>query len=646
MNQGQFIASSSGGSTGAWTYQLLPLSAVGGGPVGSVGGPIGNPTFTSDPGGTYSASGGSGTGLTIFVTSELLRDAPQLWRIASLQVVNSGTGYSAGDTVFFTVTGGTNVATQVTSIIGSAAIDSTGFLPYTGGGFAVAIPNLFVGAGNYPACNTLYQQRYCVGGALNTPTQMNGSVQGDYPDFITDPNEEDYAIQFTLVSQQVNPIRWMIGTPTALMLGTSGGVFAMFTVDGQSLSQTDVTAALQTTIGTGDVAPQLVNSDVIWLTRSGMTVRLLLFSFVTNQWEGPDLTRLNRQITEGSTAALSGIVQTSFQSEPYPIFWGVRADGQLLGLTYEREEQVFAWFRIVTDGVIESVACVSEDNQEDQVWISVARTVNGVVQRYIEYFTPQNLYHDLSNAWFVHSGLQFQGIGPFNITAISNSNPAVVTAPGHKLVNGMSISIQGVLGMDQANTNPLTAWTVSGVGAGAFQLQGIDSTGWGAYTSGGTASQVTNQVTGMSYLLGKTVVAVGDEQVIFNGAVASDNVAFGSYANTILIGLPFTTTIQPMNPVIGNAQATSKGKRQKFYRTTLSLYESIGGKVGTDTPHLHAIPYPLKYQGSPPPMFTGNITSDLDGEWGEEDTILIVHSDPYPFSLRSVTPRLSVSEEG
>jgi hypothetical protein len=646
FNAGQFILSNLGGSAGAFTFNLLPLGAVGGGPVGTVGGPIGSPTFPVNPAGTYAATGGSGTGLTLTIETEPISGDFSLWRITAIYVANPGTGYNVGDVVGASGSGW-GVATQVTSIIGSAAIDSTNFLDYTGGGYAVALDILFVGAGNYPACNTLYQERYCLAGALNIPTQMNGSVQDDYPDFICDPNEDDYAIQFTLVSQQVNPIRWMIGTPTALMLGTSGGVWAMFTADGSALSQTDVTAALQTTIGTGNVAPQLVNSDIIWVTRSAKMVRLLVFNFITNQWEGPDLTRLNRYITRGPTEALSGIVQTAFQAEPYPIFWAVRADGQLLALTYERQEEVFAWCRIVTDGVIESVAVVSQDNAEDQIWISVLRTINGVQQRYIEYFAQMELFSQLSNAFFVHAGLQWQGAGPFNITGITNANPAVVTAPGHTLQNGESIAIADVEGMTQANTDPLTAWAVAGVSGNTFELQGIDSTGWGVYAGGGTVEQVTNQVTGMQYLAAKMVVAVGDEQVIFNGpAPTSGTVVFGSYANAITIGLPFTTTIQPMNPVLGSPQATSKGKRQKFYRATISLFESVGGQIGTDSSHLHDIEYGQNTLGNPPALFTGNLTHDLDGEWGEEDTILIVHSDPYPLTLRSVTPRLAVSEEG
>jgi hypothetical protein len=205
--------------------------------------------------------------------------------------------------------------------------------------------------------------------------------------------------------------------------------------------------------------------------------------------------------------------------------------------------------------------------------------------------------------------------------------------------------------MTQVNTNPLQAWTVANVSGDTFQLQGSDSTAWGAYTGGGTVEQVTNQVTGMSYLMGQNVTAVGDEAVIFTGIVTADTVVFGSYANQITIGLPYTSTIEPMNPVLGDLKNTSKSKRQKFPRVNLSMFESVGGMVGTDANHLYKIDYtqgtpnPLP-PGSPAMLFTGNVINDLDAEWTDEGTIHIVHSDPFPFTLRSVTPRLSVAEEG
>jgi hypothetical protein len=533
-----------------------------------------------------------------------------------------------------------------------AYIDSSSYQQYTGGGFAVQVVAMFAATGDYPACGALYQERLMVGGSNNNPTQLNGSVEDDYPDFICDPNADDYAVQYTLVSNQVNQLLNMVGTPNALVIGTSGGVWVVVGSNNSSLSQTNVTALQQSSGGVSSLQPQVVNGSAIFVSRSSRIVTFLAYNFVTNAWDNTDLTRLNRNITIGTSAETSGLAQTAFQMEPYPIYWAVRNDGQLIGQVFNTQDQVYAWFRVKMEGgLIESVARISGQGQEDQIVVVVNRTINGVTQRYVEYFMPQELFGQLSNAFFVNCGLQWQGVGPFTITGITNAVPAVVTAPGHTLVNGETVAIANAQGMTQVNTNPLQAWTVANVSGNTFQLQGSDSTAWGAYTGGGTAEQVTNQVTGMSYLMGQNVTAVGDEAVIFTGIVTADTVVFDSYANLITIGLPYASTIEPMNPVLGDQKNTSKSKRQKFTRVNLSMYESVGGMVGTDANHLYNIDYtqgtpnPLP-PGSPATLFTGNVINDLDAEWTDEGTITIVHSDPFPYTLRSVTPRLSVAEEG
>jgi hypothetical protein len=156
----------------------------------------------------------------------------------------------------------------------------------------------------------------------------------------------------------------------------------------------------------------------------------------------------------------------------------------------------------------------------------------------------------------------------------------------------MTIQITEVLGMTQINQDPTQAYTIANATANTFQLVGMDSTAFGVYTSGGIATQVKNQVTGMSYLLGNTVTAVGDGAIILQPTVVtSDTVEFATYANLITIGIPYTTTIQPTNPVLSSAAATTRGMPQKLNRVSLSLYQAMGGNYGTDLLHM----YPLVY---------------------------------------------------
>lgn len=73
------------------------------------------------------------------------------------------------------------------------------------------------------------------------------------------------------------------------------------------------------------------------------------------------------------------------------------------------------------------------------------------------------------------------------ITGITKANPAVVTSTGHGFVNGQTVTISGVGGMTQVNG---LSFIVAGATANTYQLSGVNSTAYGTYTSGGTATGI------------------------------------------------------------------------------------------------------------------------------------------------------------
>lgn len=72
-----------------------------------------------------------------------------------------------------------------------------------------------------------------------------------------------------------------------------------------------------------------------------------------------------------------------------------------------------------------------------------------------------------------------------NITAITQANPAVVTSTAHGFVDGDMVKIAAVGGMTNLNGN---TYMVNQLTANTFELVGVNSTGFPAYTSGGTAT--------------------------------------------------------------------------------------------------------------------------------------------------------------
>jgi hypothetical protein len=142
-------------------------------------------------------------------------------------------------------------------------------------------------------------------------------------------------------------------------------------------------------------------------------------------------------------------------------------------------------------------------------WSSGATKVASFVQDYI--FSTQQLIQPTSTNW---SGYLYQyvvgGVTDVaepswptsaaqitQITAITQANPAVVTANGHGLTNGQFVYLAGIGGMTQVNN---LKFTVAGAAANTFQLSGINSGAYSAFTSGGTAQQCLQD--GTAYFVG------------------------------------------------------------------------------------------------------------------------------------------------
>lgn len=77
---------------------------------------------------------------------------------------------------------------------------------------------------------------------------------------------------------------------------------------------------------------------------------------------------------------------------------------------------------------------------------------------------------------------------PIDITGITAANPAVVTAAAHGFLTGDHVHIYDVVGMTEVNRDE--PYHVTKVLDTTFQLTGINSTNWTAYTSGGKARKL------------------------------------------------------------------------------------------------------------------------------------------------------------
>jgi len=298
----------------------------------------------------------------------------------------------------------------------------------------------------YPRAVTLHEQRLCFGGTTHQPQTVWGSVTGDFENFQRGTLDTD-SFAYTLGATEFNAILWFV-SQGRLLIGTTAGEWSMWSGDqGLPITPSAVKVDQQSAFGSKVGVPALlVNDLVLFVQRQGRKVRELSFSYEKDGYVAPDLTLLSEHVTKG------GIVQFAYQAQASAILWAVTGEGVLIGMTYEREQNVFGWHRHPTDGFVESVATIYGTN-DDEVWMVVRRTVGGATVRYVERINPAK--------WTAKADCFFVDCGK---TVLLSPASTAVTGLAH--LNGKTVQ---VLADGNVETNKVVA-------AGAITLDHASST--------------------------------------------------------------------------------------------------------------------------------------------------------------------------
>ena len=523
-------------------------------------------------------------------------------------------------------------------------VDTSGYTTYTDEGTCAKI--LAHSTGDYPSCGAFYEQRHVIGGSDNDPQTLHFSEtgSGNYEVFTLNAEEEDAGIEYTIASES-DRIRWMMANSDNLFSGTSGGVWKISATNSdEPITQLNISIKKQINFGVKDIEAEMIGNSLVWATKSGLSVQQIKYFLESDSWDAKDLTKLAKHITIGSTQALSGVKDFDFQKEPRPILWAVLEDGSIIGMTHAPEEEVYGWFKLVTDGEVEAISITTKDESEDDVMMLVKRTINGADVRYIERMMPFNFFSILKDCFFVHSGLTWDGGADIDITGITAASPPVVTAAGHTLSNGNKVRIKDVVGMTEVNIGLTKAYTVanSNTGAGTFELSGIDGTGWTAYTSGGTVTKVANSIT-LAHLVGETVDIVVDGAVHPQETVgAAGATSLDYYGNLIHAGLPYTSILSPMKIHAAAQIGSARGQKKKVHKMIVSFYETVSAKSGTDLDDLKIIPFGT---GDQPTLFTGDKVVPMNSGWNDEISLYLVQDQPMPMTVVCMVPAVTLNEE-
>jgi hypothetical protein len=415
---------------------------------------------------------------------------------------------------------------------------------------------------------------------LNTKTFPDFAPEETLGTEVNDDNGIDYAIG----SNEVNSIRWMAASRN-LVLGTAGGIYPVrASGESQAITPTNINMNQALVEGVAMVQGIILQNRMIYPSRNGRTLEALRFAFESDDFVADDLTVLANHIFGLGTDATVGVTELAYSPERHSIIWAVRRDGQLLGLTYQPDQEVFAWHRHIIGGSfgggiaqVESVASIpSPGGTYDQLWIVSKRTIGGVTKRFIEFMLPE---------WTT---------GSMTLTAIT---PGVAAEPEAIFVD--------------AGPGPY-------VGVATVNIDGLD------------------------HLEGETVAVLSDGGVHPDRVVGASGtvgrIVLQENATEVVAGFSYTSDFDSMALEVPDPVGTSMGKRKRPTHAILRVKDSIGGEIGPNGANLDPIversAADLMDTGVPP--FTGILRQKLRHGYDKDMRIYLRQAQPLPLIVLGI----------
>lgn len=278
----------------------------------------------------------------------------------------------------------------------------------------------------YPGVLCLYEQRLMAANNGSQTQTLWGSVSGNFTDF-EEGVVDDNALNYTLGSEQADVIRWM-SPGKQLLIGTTDAEYVVSANNlNEALTPTNIKVSRETTYGSSPCNPVRVGNAVLFMQRrgdpdnAGRKMREMSYSFEIDAFVANELTIWSEHITG------EGVTRLAYQADPDSLVWGVRADGWLPCLTYERSQEVVAWHKHWLGGysdsgqtaktIVEQAVSIPGTNG-DELWIVAKRYVNGATVRYIEYLSHWDAFVEKEDGVFVDSAITYDGSAATTITGL------------------------------------------------------------------------------------------------------------------------------------------------------------------------------------------------------------------------------------
>lgn len=519
----------------------------------------------------------------------------------------------------------------------------------------------------YPGAVCLHQDRLGTAGAPGYPQGVDLSVSSNYENMAASGSTlqvaDNNSVQLNLASAQSNPINWVKSSSEGLLAGsvTTEWLIAPNNLNA-ALTPTNVTASPTSFFGSANVDAVQAGNATLYVQGAYRKIREMNYFYQVGTFRSTDLSELSEHIT------IPTVTKLAVQKEPFPLVWGLRADGTLLSMTYSRDDQTIkaGWARHIlggqsdsggTQAQVNSIGVITASSATfDQLWMTTKRFINGTSSMSIEIMTtPYNDSVAQEDAYCLDNGITFEN--PKAITNLTSNGSAVVTCVAHGFNNGSSILVTDLIGLNlkstDVNGNVTTSnlvneqtFIVASTTANTFYLQDfqgnfINGSSYSSYFSGGIARRLVTKVSGFTWLKGETVGVLADGGIHPDVIVDSSGVLVLSYpAAKIQVGYRYNSDASNLRTDAGAADGSSIGKLRRITYAAFFLHSCGDFSFGPDFSRLLPMEFArgdANQADIATPLFSGLTREGLEASYDFDDNLCWRQNSPLPGMVQSVT---------
>jgi hypothetical protein len=261
----------------------------------------------------------------------------------------------------------------------------------------------------YPSAVAIYQSRLYWAGK----DKVWGSAVDNYYSF-TDIEEGDATpISRSIGSGPVDSINWLVPT-RQLIVGAQGAeIIARSNSLDEPLTPSNFNLKEYSTNGSAPVDPMKVDTLAFFVDRSTQRV----FQIDASADMGAETNELTVLAPE---ICYPNIIRTAVQRRPETRLYMLLCTGTVVVCTFDRAEEVKAFWTIETLGLVEDIAVIPGDCGEDLVYFAVAREVNGSIVRYLERSAKMTEARGGTICKIMDSFKEYSGTSTVTITGLSH----------------------------------------------------------------------------------------------------------------------------------------------------------------------------------------------------------------------------------